>query len=87
MGVVTALFLTIAIIFGLVLAVTVLPVLVSSLSPGSRDTRRELRESKSREKIATQALRAIANGDSMPVLTAGDALDRIENTYNKELTR
>lgn len=39
-----------------------------------------------RERIATKALRAIANGAGAPLLEAQDALDKIETTYdNKEI--
>jgi hypothetical protein len=60
---------------------------------GGSDKRRELREARtetalyrSREKIATKALRAIANGAGNPVYEAQDALDKIDLTYEtKEL--
>lgn len=68
-----------------VLVLAGVPVVASAIGTGGREAKRELREAKAREKIATAALRQIANGDSMPVLTAGDALDRIESNYTKEL--
>jgi type II secretory pathway pseudopilin PulG len=50
-----------------------------------REARAETAAVKSREKIATKALRSIANGAGNPVLEAQDALDLIETTYTKEL--
>lgn len=80
------------ILVGVLLAVFIVPVVVSALSPAARDNRAELREAKNealaakqREKIATKALRAIANGAGNPILEAQDALDSIETTYTKEL--
>jgi hypothetical protein len=73
------------IILGVAIALGTTTVVSSALSSGAGDAKRELRASKAREKIATAALRQIANGDTMPVLTAGDALDRIESDYLKEL--
>lgn len=74
------------------LALGGLAVVGSFLSPDARSKREELREArveaaqaKAREKIATKALRAIANGAGNPILEATDALDNIENTYTKEL--
>lgn len=40
-----------------------------------------------RMSLAEQGLRKIANGDATPVITAGDYLDRIAQTYNKELNK
>lgn len=64
---------------------------VSDLWQG-RDDRKIVRDikvsatlAKSREKIATKALRSIANGAGSPILEAQIALDEIEQTYNKEL--
>lgn len=79
-------------LLGLVLALGAFVVVGSVLSPAARDHRAEVREAKgealaakTREKIATRALRAIANGAGAPVLEAQDALDAIESTYTKEL--
>jgi hypothetical protein len=85
MGIITLLILILAVVGGVTLAVTIGPVIGSALSATNREAKRQLREAQTRERIATSALRAIANGDSMPVLTAGDALDRIESNYTKEL--
>lgn len=35
-----------------------------------------------REQIAAKALRAIAAGDTMPIITAGDALTNMDATYD-----
>lgn len=79
-------------LLGLGVALGVFVVVGSALSPSARDSRTELREAraetlavKQREKIATKALRAIANGAGNPILEATDALDNIESTYTKEL--
>jgi uncharacterized membrane protein len=65
---------------------------VGYLSSGARDSRAELREArqmalaaKAREKIATKALRSIANGAGNPQIEASIALDEIEAYYQKEL--
>jgi hypothetical protein len=50
-----------------------------------RELSKDLTESERRERIATKALRAIANGAGQPVFEATDALDQIERTYTKEL--
>lgn len=60
-------------------AVVVVPLVAGSKS-------RELRASKSRERIATKALRVIASGSAgNPTYEAQAALDEIEGVYNKEL--
>lgn len=77
---VSTVFLIMLVLVGLAVGV---PTLVAYLNGSSK--RAELRAAQSREAIAVKALRQIANGDAMPVLTAGDALDRIESTYQKEI--
>lgn len=64
---------------------------LSSDSRTNRATRRqqsaEVAAVRSREKIATKALRSIANGAGNPLFEAQDALDKIESTYTtKELS-
>lgn len=66
--------------------------LASLVNPEARATRAERRqdaaeiaEVRAREKIATKALRAIANGAGNPIFEAQDALDNIESTYIKEI--
>lgn len=49
-----------------------------------KNTAQALTVTRKREKIATQALRKIANGAGRPDLEAQIALDEIENTYEKE---
>lgn len=49
-----------------------------------KNTAQALTDTRKREKIATQALRRIANGAGRPDLEAQVALDDIENTYTKE---
>jgi len=80
------------ILLGLAVALGAFVVVGSALSPTARDNRAELREAraetlavKQREKIATKALRSIANGAGNPIFEAQDALDSIESTYTKEL--
>ena len=64
------------------LAVTV-PTVLNFVNNASN--RREVRGTAARERIATKALRAIANGAGNPVYEAQDALDQMEGTYPKEL--
>lgn len=82
-------FILIIIAVALVLGVVAM---VGYFSDPSRDNRAEVREvkqklvlSRERERVATKALREIANGAGAPVLEASDALDRIEALETKEL--
>lgn len=68
----------------------VVPAVIAYASGGDkraeiREANRKAVEAANREKIAVKALRQIANGDALPVITAGDALDEIETTYQKEI--
>jgi hypothetical protein len=63
------------------------PVVQSALAGRKGPVKRELAAERNRSEVAQKALRQIVAGDSYPVLTAGDALDKINNTYDKELTQ
>ena len=84
------------IIIGIVLAIFAAIALVGFLSDSGRaeakrdredrvEAERALTISRERERIATKALRAIANGAGNPIFEASDALEQIEGTYTKEL--
>lgn len=83
---------TLLLIILFVVGVVLVTPFVVAYAQGS-DKREEIREVKaeaalarSREKIATKALRAILNGAGNPVLEAQDAMDKIDLTYDtKEL--
>lgn len=51
----------------------------------NKQLREALTVEQQRVRLAQQALQMIASGDSLPILTAGEALDKILATYNKEL--
>ena len=73
-------FLVIAAIVGAVL------IYVSNRFGGtSASLKRELTAERERSMIAQTALREIAAGDAMPVLSASDALSEIHKTYTKEI--
>lgn len=84
------LFLAIIILFAVGLGLAFLASFVNPENRANRAARREdaaeIAAVRAREKIATKALRAIANGAGNPILEATDALDNIEGTYTtKEL--
>lgn len=77
-------------IFGLVVLAVAVPSVVAYAGNGDkrealRTARAERDTAKARERIATKALRSIANGAGAPVLEAQDALEQIEHTYTKEI--
>lgn len=79
--------LLLVVVVGLVIAVP--SVVAFASGSGKRTELREARtaalEAKAREKMATKALRSIANGAGNPSLEAQIALDEIDASYYKEL--
>lgn len=58
---------------------------VSYFQSGAREAKKELKASRTREALASTALRSISAGAELPVFVASDALAEINKTYSKEI--